>query len=65
MIERAEIKRRSVYYLSDKNKVALQSMIQSKKSKIFSYQELSRMSKVFDVKLNKNEKKSVLSQKQR
>jgi glucan-binding YG repeat protein len=65
MIERAEIKRRSVYYLSDKNKVALQSMIQSKKSKIFSYQELSSMSKVFDVKLSKKEKKSVLSHKQR
>jgi len=65
MIERAEIKRRSVYYLSDKNKVALQSMIKSNKSKVFSYQELSSMSKVFDIKLSKKEKKSVLSQKKR
>ena len=56
MIKRAEVKRRSVYYLSDKNKVALQSMIQSKNSKIFSYQELSSMSKVFDIKLSKKEK---------
>lgn len=65
MIERTEVDRHSVYYLSDKNKIALQSLIQSKKSKIFSYQELSSMSKVFDVKLSKKEKKSVLSQKQR
>jgi len=64
MIERAEVDRRSVYYLSDKNKVALQSLIQSKKSKIFSYQDLSSMSRVFDVKLSKREKKSVLSHKQ-
>jgi len=65
MIERAEVDRRSVYYLSDKNKVTLRSIVQSKKSKIFSYQELSSMSRVFDVKLSKNERKSVLSQKQR
>lgn len=38
-------------------------MIQSRKSKIFSYQELSSMSKVFDVKLSKKDKKSILSQK--
>ena len=63
MIERAEVDRRSVYYLSDKNKVALQSLIQNKKSKIFSYQDLSSMSRVFDVKLSKKEKKIVLSQK--
>lgn len=56
MIERAQVEGRSVYYLSDKNKVALQSIVQSKKSKIFSYQELSSMSRVFDVKLSKKEK---------
>ena len=65
MIKRSQVDRRAVYYLSDKNKLALQSMIQRKKSKIFSYQELSSMSKVFDVKLSKKEKKSVLSQKKR
>lgn len=63
MIERAGIKRRSVYYLSDKNKIALQSLIQSKKSKIFSYQELSNMSKVFDVKPSSKEKSSLLLKK--
>jgi hypothetical protein len=65
MIKRAQIEGCSVYYLSDRNKNALKSLIENKKSKIFSYQELSSMSKVFDVKLNKNEKKSVLSLKKR
>jgi len=63
MIKRAEVNKRTVYYLSDKNKIALQSIVDLKKSKIFSYQELSSMSKVFDVKLSKKEKKSILSQK--
>ena len=63
MVKRAEVNKRAVYYLSDKNKKALQSIVELKKSKIFSYQELSSMSKVFDVKLSKNEKKSILSQK--
>lgn len=65
MIERSQVDNKGVYYLSDKNKIALQSMIQRKKSKIFSYQELSSISKVFDIKLGKKEKKIVLSQKQR
>ena len=63
MIQRAQVKGHSVYYLSDKNKIALQSLIQSKKSKIFSYQELSSMSKVFDVKLSSKEKSSFLLKK--
>jgi hypothetical protein len=63
MVKRAEVNKRTVYYLSDKNKKGLQSIVTLKKSKIFSYQELSSMSKVFDVKLSKKEKKSILSQK--
>ena len=63
MIERAEVNRCSVYYLSDKNKVALQSLIKSKKSKIFSYQELSSFSRVFNVKLSKQEKSAFLLKK--
>ena len=65
MIKRAEVNKRTVYYLSDKNKKALQSLVELKKSKIFSYQELSNMSKVFDIKLSKKEKKTILSQKNR
>ena len=56
MIQRSQIDRRAVYYLSDKNKVALQSMIQLKKSKVFSYQELANMSCVFDAHLSKKER---------
>ena len=63
MIKRAEVNKRTVYYLSDKNKIALQSIVELKKSKIFSYQELSSMSRIFDVKLSKKEKKSILSHK--
>ena len=65
MIQRSQVDRRAVYYLSDKNKIALQSMIHQKKSKIFSYQELTEISNVFDVKLSKKDKKRVLSQKKR
>jgi len=65
MIKRSQVDGRSIYYLSDKNKIALTSMIRQKKSKVFSYKKLAEISNVFDVKLSKNEKKSVLSQKQR
>ena len=63
MIQRSQVDRRAVYYLSDKNKIALQSMIQRKKSKIFSYQELASVSKIFDVNLSKKEKRSFLLRK--
>ena len=63
MIQRAQVEGRSVYYLSEKNKIALQSLIHSKKSKVISYQELSSISRVYNVKLSKKEKKSVLSKK--
>jgi len=61
MIQRAQIDARSVYYLSDKNKIALQSMISRKQSKIISYQELAEMSKVFGVQLKNDEKCGLLS----
>ncbi len=63
MIQRAQIEGRSVYYLSDKNKNALKSLIKNKKSKIFSYQELNIMVKVFDTQLSKKEKQSLLPKK--
>ncbi|MFH1100740.1 MAG: hypothetical protein V1726_01725 [Methanobacteriota archaeon] len=61
MIQRAQINARSVYYLSDKNKVALQSMIQRKPSKIIGYHELAEMSKVFGVQFKNTEKRGLLS----
>jgi hypothetical protein len=63
VIQRVQVDNKAVYYLNDKNKIALQSMIQRKKSKIFSYQELASMSKVFDVYLSSKEKRSFLLRK--
>ena len=56
MIQRAQMDGRAVYYLSDKNKIALQAMVQRKRSKIISFQELSAISKIFDVKLLDDDK---------
>jgi len=66
MIPRAQVDGRSVYcYLNDKNRLALQSMIQRKKSKIISYQELASMSKVFDIELSNEEKRCFLGKNKR
>jgi len=56
MIQRAQIDGHSIYYLSDKNKNALQAMITQKKSRIISYQELKSITKVFGVNLSTDEK---------
>jgi len=56
MIQRTEIDGKSIYYLSDKNKNALQAMITQKKSRILSYQELKSIAKVFGVDLSSDEK---------
>jgi len=56
MIQRTQIDGQSIYYLSDKNKNALQAMITQKKSRILSYQELKSITKVFGVDLSTNEK---------
>jgi predicted transcriptional regulator len=60
MIQRAQIDGKSVYFLSDKNKIALQAMIKRNTSRIISYQELARMSKVFDIDLPIDEKNRFL-----
>ena len=60
MIQRAQIEGRSVYFLSDKSKEALQAIIKRNSSKIISYQKLAKMSKIFDINLNINEKNSFL-----
>jgi len=63
MIQRAQVDNKAVYYLSDKNKLALQSMIMLRKSKVFSYQELANISRIFDIKLSGKEKQSFLLKK--
>jgi hypothetical protein len=65
IIQRAQVDGGSVYFLSDKNKVALQSMIKRKKSKIISYQELASISQVFGVNLSIVEKRNLIDKKER
>jgi len=64
MIQRSQIGKGAVYYLNDKNKIALKSIIQHSNSKIFCYQELAEISNVFDVNLSKKEKIYLLGKKQ-
>jgi hypothetical protein len=56
MIQRTQIDGKSIYYLSDKNKNALQAIMIQKKSRILSYQELKSITKVFGVDLSADEK---------
>lgn len=56
MIQWIQINGKSMYYLNDKNKNALQAMLSLKKSKIISYQELKSITKIFDVNLSRDEK---------
>ena len=60
MVKRAEFDRYVVYYLDDKNKLALQAMIDQKESRVISYRELGNMSKVFNVDLRRHEKHKFL-----
>lgn len=60
MIQRSQIQGKAIYYLDDKNKVALQEMILRNSSKIIEYQELSQLSKIFNVKLSRDEKTTFL-----
>ncbi len=60
MIQRTQIDGKGIYYLSDKNKIALQAMIKTKHSKIISYQELKSITKVFGVNLDTIEKERIV-----
>ena len=61
MIKRANYKGRSLYFLEDYNKTALNAMIQQKESRVINYHDLSKMSKIFDVTLSSKEKKKIFS----
>jgi len=63
MIKRANYKGRSLYFLEDYSKTALNAMIQQKESKVISYHDLSNMSIIFDISLSSKEKKKVISTK--
>jgi hypothetical protein len=63
MIQRSQIEGKGIYYLNDKNKMALLSVLEQKKSRLIHYNDLSRMAKVFDINLKKQEKKSFIGKK--
>jgi len=56
-IRRAQYKNRSIYFLEDKNKLALKEMMQHDPSRILNYHELSRACQVFNTDISKPEKK--------
>jgi len=60
VIKRSQFKNKSIYYLEDKNKLALQEMMKQDTSRIISYQELSRMSQVFNTDLEIQQKRRFL-----
>ena len=62
-VKRAQVDGKSIYYLKDKNKQALEAMLKQKQSKIMSYADLSTMSTVFDVELKKREKQRFIGKK--
>ena len=61
MIKRANYKGRSLYFLEDYNKTALQAMIKQEESRVISYHDLSNISKIFDVRLSSKEKKKCIN----
>jgi len=64
VIKRSQINgKKTVYYLEDKNKKALKSVIENKGSKVIGYYELAKMSKVFDVNLSNKEKTGLIGRK--
>jgi len=57
VIKRSQYKNKSIFYLEDKNKLALQEMLKQNNSRIINYQELARASQVFNADISKTEKK--------
>jgi len=62
-VKRTQINGKSVYYLNDKRKQALEAMIKQKQKKIMSYTDLSTLSTVFDVQLKTKEKQRFIGKK--
>ena len=60
MIRYSRFNHKAVYYLDDKNKRALQSLLENDTSKIINYQELNQMLRVFNINTDVDGKKSFL-----
>ena len=65
MIQRTQVEGKAIYYLSDKNKIALQAMMKTKHSKIISYQEMKSITKIFGIDLDVRDKRSYVRFKDR
>jgi hypothetical protein len=63
MIHHTHIDEKTIFYLEGKNKLALESLMKTKRSRIISYQELKRISKAFDVELDTKEKQRLMRTK--
>ena len=63
MIKRSQYKGRSIYYLEDKNKIALQMMVKQEKSRVINYWDLASAARTFGVNLTTDEKHSLFGKK--
>jgi hypothetical protein len=64
VIQRAQINgKKTIYFIDDKNMIALKAIMKNRKSKIISYHELSKISKLFNVRLSPIEKDDILGKK--
>jgi hypothetical protein len=59
-IRRSQYKNKSIYYLEDKNKLALKEMMKQNTSRIVSFQDLGRISQVFHTDLEIQQKRQFL-----
>ena len=55
-IRRTKMYGKMIYYLDDKSKIAVKALLEVSNKKIMSYQELMKVTKVFDTDLSKEEK---------
>jgi hypothetical protein len=62
VIKHSQFKNRSIYYLEDKNKLALREMMKLDSSRIISYQERSRTSQVFNTDVEIKQKRSFIGE---
>jgi len=59
-IKRSQFKNKSCYYLEDKNKLALLELMKQNTSRIISYQDLARVSQVFNTNIDIHEKRAFI-----
>ena len=60
VIKSARVDNKTIYFLDDKNKVALKALLEAKKSRVINYQDLASMTQVFNLNLSGLEKKELL-----